>query len=543
MVRRAMVLRDLGKKVSKPSKDSLNRAPPSAWRVHHDGSTYWVTKIPDDRKRRGQAELLFTYLARELRRRHRQALLVAIGLAVGIGLVITVSAASSGVKVAQGEVLHSLYGVGTDITLTQTTSGAPSGEHFGGFGGAGSAPSSGTTINRTALSTVPGSGSLAASSVTRISHLHDVNAVTESLALQETHVSGTIPSTGSGFDGSGAGGGALNISSTSITGVQPSDSGLGPLSPSEIIKGKYFSTTGAVKDAIVSSSYASQENLAVGSSLSLDGTTFKVIGVADVPSSSASSADVYLTLSEAQSLSGDADKVTTVYVSATSASDVSSAQHEIQSLFPHATVTTSASLANEVTGSLSSAASLADTLGKWLAIIVLIAAFLVAALLMMAAVSRRVREFGTLKAIGWRTRRVVEQVMSEGVAIGIVGGVVGIILGVVGAEIVSAFFPSLTANVGLASATGTSGATGGGGFTGGAGSTGGAFSTGGSSSHRPGIFSDLTHTVIVHLSAPIQGDAIGLAIGLAIAGGLLAGGIGAWRAARLRPAAALRNVA
>jgi ABC-type antimicrobial peptide transport system permease subunit len=31
-------------------------------------------------------------------------------------------------------------------------------------------------------------------------------------------------------------------------------------------------------------------------------------------------------------------------------------------------------------------------------------------------VSRRVREFGTLKALGWRTRRVVGQVMGEALA-------------------------------------------------------------------------------------------------------------------------------
>ena len=59
-----------------------------------------------------------TYLRRELRRRMRQAVLIALGLALGIGLVVTVTAASSGVKKAQADVLKSLYGVGTDITVT-----------------------------------------------------------------------------------------------------------------------------------------------------------------------------------------------------------------------------------------------------------------------------------------------------------------------------------------------------------------------------------------------------------------------------------------
>ena len=64
--------------------------------------------------------MFFTYLRRELRRRMRQAIFIALGLALGVGLVITVTAASAGVKNAQGTVLHALYGVGTDVTVTKT---------------------------------------------------------------------------------------------------------------------------------------------------------------------------------------------------------------------------------------------------------------------------------------------------------------------------------------------------------------------------------------------------------------------------------------
>ena len=58
---------------------------------------------------------------------------MAIGLALGVGLVITVTAAASGVKTAQSQVLHSLYGVGTDITVTKTaTPGSGGPFRFGG---------------------------------------------------------------------------------------------------------------------------------------------------------------------------------------------------------------------------------------------------------------------------------------------------------------------------------------------------------------------------------------------------------------------------
>jgi hypothetical protein len=41
-----------------------------------------------------------------------------------VGLAVTVAAASAGVKKAKAGVLSSLYGVGTDVTVTGAASGA-----------------------------------------------------------------------------------------------------------------------------------------------------------------------------------------------------------------------------------------------------------------------------------------------------------------------------------------------------------------------------------------------------------------------------------
>src|SRR5262245_37821174 len=63
--------------------------------------------------------MFWIYLRRELRRRMRQAVFIALGLALGIGLVITVSSAAAGVQNAPAAVRRSLYGVGTDLPVTQ----------------------------------------------------------------------------------------------------------------------------------------------------------------------------------------------------------------------------------------------------------------------------------------------------------------------------------------------------------------------------------------------------------------------------------------
>ncbi|MPY62590.1 ABC transporter permease, partial [Streptomyces spongiae] len=67
------------------------------------------------------------YLKRELSRRKKAALLVAMGLALGIALVITVNSVSAGMQQAQDKVLKSLYGLGTDMTVTKARE-APSGD-------------------------------------------------------------------------------------------------------------------------------------------------------------------------------------------------------------------------------------------------------------------------------------------------------------------------------------------------------------------------------------------------------------------------------
>ncbi len=491
--------------------------------------------------------MFFTYLRRELRRRIRQAIFIALGLALGIGLVITVTAASSGVKDAQATVLHSLYGVGTDITVTQTPtagSGSPAGFGFRGRVGSQSRPASGTKIDIDNL-TSAGLGTLGASSVTGIGTLHHVAGAAGALSLTDAVITGKIPAVntsgggGTGFGGGGGTGGGgsfrgnFKSSSFTVSGVDLSTGALGPLSSAKLKSGRTFASSDASSNvAVVNSDYATQKKLSAGSTITVAKTSFKVVGIA---SAGSDASDVFIPLARAQALARLTGKVNTIYVAADSASNISGVAGEISAMLPKATVTTSSSLAGEVTGSLSSAASLADNLGRWLAIAVLAAAFLLASLLTMAAVARRVREFGTLKALGWRSRRITGQVMGESIAIGIIGGAIGVVLGLAGAAVVSRLAPPLTASVGQTTGSATPGGarTFGGGFGGAAGAPGGG----------PGGFARAaTHPVAVHLTAPVTIGAVVLAVVLAIAGGLIAGGFGGWRAARLRPAAALSRV-
>jgi putative ABC transport system permease protein len=474
----------------------------------------------------------FTYLFRELQRRRRQALLAALGLAVGAGLVLTVMAASAGVRNAQTAVLHSLYGVGTNVTVTK---GAPP-LNPGAMSKTGGASSRfeftpGKTVqHEDQLSETDGLGVLPASSVASIARLPGVKAVAGALSLIDTRL--TVPSLSQLGPHGHPPPSATHGSAFTVDGVDLSQRGLGPFASATLAAGRSFHGSDAEANvALVDSGYAAANKVAVGSTITIAHVAFRVIGIVDQPQS-AGAAQVYIPLARAQALAATPEvpnsvgKVDTIYVVAAGSADVARVQREIAKQLLGATVTTAGSLARDVTGSLASASSVITDLGRWLAGAVLLVAFLVASLLSTATVTRRVREIGTLKALGWRTRRIVAQIMGESAVIGLVGAALGIAVGFAGAALVETLAPGLAATVsdspGSAPAENVT------------------FGAGGA---RHSISHGAQHTVPVHLSAPVTFEAIGVAVLLALLGAVIAGSFAAWRAARLRPVQALAHVA
>ncbi|MFF4057598.1 ABC transporter permease [Streptomyces sp. NPDC001668] len=481
------------------------------------------------------------YLKRELGRRKKAALVIALGLALGIALVITVNSVSAGMTRAQDKVLKSLYGLGTDMTVTKArtaptsgSSGRPNFRFDASSDGGDDTQSSDRVMTQ-------GGQALASSAVTKVARQKGVASAVGALTLNVTKVDGSFTQGkaqssggnsgqggpgGSGGNSTAAprvqGGGAdFDVNSYSVAGVDVTDQTLGPLAGSKITTGRTFTAAQTdAKAAVVSKAYAKENSLKVGGTLKISGTKYTIIGIA-TPDSSESTTDVYLPLKQAQTLADAKNQVTTIYVKASDSKQIDSVKAAIQKNISGTTVTTSADLAQTVSGSLSTASDLAAGVGKWLSVAVLAAAFLVAALLTSSAVSRRVREFGTLKALGWPSRRVTRQVVGESMVNGLLGGVLGIGLGLAATYTVTMISPKLTAQLG---------STGGGGGMGGGPGGGGP----GQQSTR--------NTMEIALSAPVSMTTITLAVGLAVTGGLIAGAMGGWRASRMRPADALRSV-
>ncbi len=428
-------------------------------------------------------------------------------------------------------VLHSLYGVGTDITVTQRPTASAAGQPRQGGSSIQVGPNGSKVCTngtcKTGAQTIDNlfgtfsDGPIRYSSVATLERLAHVAAAAGGLSLTENQIK--IPAS--------AGPSTKFSAPTSFTvqGVDLAHANLGPLSSGTLNSGRSFRPADVEADvAVLDYDYAIANKLKVGSVVTIGKHDFKVIGIVSQPEASGPP-QVYIPLARAQALGtqGPGGKslkgyVNTIYVTAASAADISAVQKEISALLPKATVTTPASLASQLTGSVSTAAKLANDLGKWLSILVLIAAFALASLLTMSAVARRAREFGTLKALGWRSRRIMAQVMGESVSTGLIGGLAGLGLGLAGIAIINAVAPKLTAI--LTSPTGLHFFQSGG--------------PGGAVSSSPIV----THTVPVPWSASVTPGAVVLAVVLALAGGLLAGGFGSWRIAQLRPADALARV-
>jgi ABC-type antimicrobial peptide transport system permease subunit len=309
--------------------------------------------------------------------------------------------------------------------------------------------------------------------------------------------------------------------SYSVAGVDTNHPDAGLITRAQVINGRYFKSN-AQDELLLNAAYANRNKLDVGSTVPINGTDFHVVGIVS-PTLNGDNADVYFPLPVLQKLSHEEGRVNMVLVKAKNASSVDGLSHAVSQTLPGAQVVTAKSLADQVTGSLVDAKALTDRLGGAVALIVLAGAFLIAVLLTLGAVAKRVREIGTLRAIGWSRAMVVRQLLLETVVIGVLGGALGAALGVGVDAAVARFSPSLTASTivlpGIGSST----------F---ARLLGPAAST----------VTPATGVNQVHLTPPVHIEVLVLGACFAIVGGLIAGAVGGWRAARLRPVEALRDI-
>jgi ABC-type lipoprotein release transport system permease subunit len=377
--------------------------------------------------------------------------------------------------------------LGAQITVVNSTTPAlPSGDGFGNF----------TSFSFTRGSGAPGGGTGNPGGFAAF--FGTGNTLDESLVDEIENVSG-VYSVSPQLSTSGY----VNGASVLLYGVDPSTYS-SVTNGVDITSGAMLSSSSGADSVVLSSTLATNLGVSVGSTVavganSTGGVSYTVVGIFNAGTTfGPTTRSAYVTLSDAQAISGETDKVTEVYVKANTPDLVNSVASSIDSAISGVTANTASSItvASSLSGTLS-------TLFIVVGVVALIAGGFGVINTMMMSISERTREVGTLRAIGAQRSEIMKIFMSEAFVIGAIGAVAGVVLGL----IVSVILPYLT------SSTAGGGA---GGFAGAA------------------LTSSLNTSVTT-------GDVI-LTLGLGIIVGTLAGVYPAWRASSMDPVEALRHV-
>jgi putative ABC transport system permease protein len=261
----------------------------------------------------------------------------------------------------------------------------------------------------------------------------------------------------------------------------------------------------------------------VDGNVEVNGESFTVVGVYNSTGQGfTGTRTVYMNLSAAQTVTGEIGNVSRFDVYAKDASYVDGIAEVIRAAYSNLYVTTYkdrlTSLENmqatytETLSNAQSTLSQTQTVATQEIIVAVAATSLIVLFVMLYTVRERTKEIGTLKAIGFSSWNVMSQFLLEGILISLMAAVVGIAIGSIGAPILSSL---LLPQINL---------------------------FGGSSGRFQPRFGSANSGITGSqaASATLDPQLMLLAFGAALLLGALGSLYPAWRAARIRPAEAMR---
>jgi putative ABC transport system permease protein len=275
----------------------------------------------------------------------------------------------------------------------------------------------------------------------------------------------------------------------------------------KVVSGHAISGTSSAHGAMISTEMARKNGLKVGSTFTAWGKTFRVAAVFQSDSQQGNDT-VVVSLPVVERLTGQTGQVFSAIVTVASLTQLSGVTSAIeQTLGPRASVVSNVSDADKAAGDLDGVKrialySLAGAVG---------AAAVILLLVMVLIVRERKREIGILKAIGASNGRIMAQFTTEAVTFTLLGWVVGVLAGIVVASPVTS---ALVSRSGVASATGARGLFG-----------------------APNPF--LSHLNDINAQAGWAVVLEGLAAALVVA--VVASAASTWMIGRIRPAEVLRS--
>ena len=337
-------------------------------------------------------------------RNRTRAALAIVGIAIGIATIVVLGMITGGLQSATTSTLKS---GAAEITVTPIGSGG-----FGAGGG---------TLNE----------SLA-------NDLLNISGVANTAGILSASANVTGASTNS-TSGSGFGGGGFTV-----IGI---DSNKLSLEGIDSVNGSVY-TNGSANQLILGTTAAKNLNKTVGSTINIFGTNFTVTGIYQT-GSFMTDGGAFMSLNTLQNLTSNDGKVSDIAVKATDNANVTTVSQSIKNAYPNQlTATTAADQANRVNQSL----GFVNTASTAISLLAIVIGGIGIINVMIMSVYERTREIGVLKAVGWRSSRILTMILGESIILTLTAAVVGIIVGVVGVEVLlavigSSFTAELTVNI------------------------------------------------------------------------------------------------
>jgi ABC-type antimicrobial peptide transport system permease subunit len=182
-------------------------------------------------------------------------------------------------------------------------------------------------------------------------------------------------------------------------------------------------SAGNVREIMLGKQAAEVMKMKVGDLIRLTGGTFKVVGIYSSGDGFEDAASI-VSLSDAQQLLQKYRQVGAVQVKVKDPRQIEALRAHLEKQFPRLSATQSGEVADQ--------AQMVQYIQVF-AVIIALLALLVGGVGMtntvMMSMFERTREIGTLRAIGWRRRRVMLMIFGESLLLGVIGGAIGCALG------------------------------------------------------------------------------------------------------------------
>ncbi len=190
----------------------------------------------------------------------------------------------------------------------------------------------------------------------------------------------------------------------------------------KLIEGRYVQRPNEV---VLGKTAAQNYKLGVGDTLVVNDSRYKIVGMFETGVAWEDGGGV-LSLREAQRLMGRPRTVSYIFVDVVDPSQAKAVAAAINARFPGVRASLSSEFAQntndiQLTGSMTTA----------IQVLAMIVGGVVVANTMIMAIYERTREIGTLRAVGWKRRRILSQVMQESLLLCFVSAIFGCVLGVV----------------------------------------------------------------------------------------------------------------